>query len=89
MRASPRNRVVVFRLTQEEFRNLRLACDLRGARNISEFTRAEILDSLHPAETAAAIPGLERIHREIRQLQCTMVEVLRKLEERKRDDIAS
>lgn len=86
MRANPRNRVVVFRLTQEEFQNLKHACDLKGARNISEFTRAEILDSLRPPRAADAIPGLEPIHRAISQLQSTMAEVLRRLED-KREDI--
>ena len=39
----PRNRVVVFRLSQAEYVALRAACSVRGARNISEFTRSELL----------------------------------------------
>jgi len=78
----------VFRLTQEEFRNLKLACDHKGARNISEFTRAEILDSLRPVDSPEASPMLESLRREIAQLQEMMVEVLRKLEETRRDNNA-
>ena len=48
MNSQPRNRIVVFRLTQDEYRALKDACDRRGARNISDFTRSEILDNLHP-----------------------------------------
>lgn len=39
----PRNRVVVFRLSQEEYQALRAACSVRGGRNLSEFTRSELL----------------------------------------------
>ena len=39
----PRNRVVVFRLSQEEYHALKTACSVRGGRNISEFTRSELL----------------------------------------------
>lgn len=39
----PRNRVVVFRLSQEEYQALKQACSARGARNLSDFTRSELL----------------------------------------------
>jgi hypothetical protein len=39
----PRNRVVVFRLSQEEYQALKTACSVRGGRNLSEFTRSELL----------------------------------------------
>jgi hypothetical protein len=81
--------MVVFRLTQEEFRNLQIACDLRGARNISEFTRSEILSSLRSAATGETAAALERVHREIVQLRSTIIEVLRTLEEKRRDGIMS
>jgi len=42
----PRNRIVVFRLTQEEYRSLQEACQRAGARNLSDFTRAEVLDRI-------------------------------------------
>jgi hypothetical protein len=42
----PRNRVVVFRLTQDEYEELKTVCSVRGARNISDFTRSELLTSI-------------------------------------------
>ncbi len=44
-----RDRVVVFRLSQEEYRSLKEACDSCGARNFSDFTRSGLLASLLPA----------------------------------------
>jgi hypothetical protein len=39
----PRNRLVVFRLSQEEYHILKSACSTQGGRNISDFTRSELL----------------------------------------------
>ncbi len=47
-----RNRVVVFRLSQEEYRSLKEACESRGARNLSDFTRSELLASLQSGSLA-------------------------------------
>jgi cob(I)alamin adenosyltransferase len=46
--------MVVFRLTQEEYACLSDACKTKGGRNLSEFTRSELLAMLHsePATTA-------------------------------------
>jgi hypothetical protein len=40
----PRNRLVSFRLTQDELENLRAACLMLGARNVSDFARVAVLD---------------------------------------------
>lgn len=45
--------MVVFRLSQQEYHSLREACDRRGARNLSDFTRSELLDYL----SSGASPG--------------------------------
>jgi hypothetical protein len=47
MTTKPRNRIVVFRLSQDEYRLLKEACDRAGARNLSDFTRSEILECLN------------------------------------------
>ena len=39
----PRNRVVVFRLSQDEYQALKKACTARGGRSLSDFTRSELL----------------------------------------------
>ncbi len=41
-----RSRLVNFRLTQEELENLRVACLLRGSRNLSDFARTAVLTSV-------------------------------------------
>ena len=46
MTSKPRNRIVVFRLSQDEYRLLKEACDRCGARNLSDFTRTEVLEFL-------------------------------------------
>jgi hypothetical protein len=46
MTNKPRNRIVVFRLSQEEYRSLQEACNRAGARNLSDFTRSEVLECL-------------------------------------------
>jgi hypothetical protein len=38
-----RNRIVVFRLTQDEYNTLKSACVAAGGRNMSDFTRSELL----------------------------------------------
>jgi len=46
MTSKPRNRIVVFRLSQNEYHSLKEACARRGARNLSDFTRAGVLELL-------------------------------------------
>jgi hypothetical protein len=47
MTSKPRNRIVVFRLSQDEYRSLQEACTRAGARNLSDFTRSEVLECLN------------------------------------------
>jgi hypothetical protein len=42
----PRNRTLIFRLTQEEYDALRVASSHQGARSLSEFARAKLMGSL-------------------------------------------
>ncbi len=46
MTNKPRNRVVVFRLSQDEYSALKEACERVGARNLSDFARTGILGYL-------------------------------------------
>jgi cell fate (sporulation/competence/biofilm development) regulator YlbF (YheA/YmcA/DUF963 family) len=41
--SKPRNRVVLFRLTQEEFTEVQQACEQAAARSVSDYARARIL----------------------------------------------
>jgi hypothetical protein len=47
MCTNPRNRLVVFRLSQDEYLRLKAASEVNGARNISDFTRNEVLNCLN------------------------------------------
>jgi uncharacterized protein (DUF1778 family) len=51
MPAKVRDRIVNFRLSQEEYRILQEASAARGARNISDFTRSEVLAFLKDSAT--------------------------------------
>ena len=42
----PRSRVVLFRLTQEEYESLKQACLDQGGRNLSEFTRSALFSAV-------------------------------------------
>jgi hypothetical protein len=59
-----RSRLVSFRLTQDELENLRVACLMLGARNVSDFARSAVLDlaeaRAHPeAQLADRFSALE------------------------------
>jgi hypothetical protein len=54
-----RDRLVIFRLSQDEYQLLKAASERHGARNLSDFTRGEVLNALNsrpagnPAENSA------------------------------------
>lgn len=43
-----RDRLVIFRLSQDEYQLLKDASERNGARNLSDFTRGELLNALNP-----------------------------------------
>ena len=51
----PRSRVVMFRLSQDEYGALKDASERIGARNISDFTRSEVLDFLKSSTRPARL----------------------------------
>ena len=68
-----RDRIVVFRLTQEEYKRLEKACDRTGARNLSEYTRRELL------ETARTEASIERRLSEVQTAISQINQTLRRL----------
>jgi hypothetical protein len=50
-----RDRLVVFRLTQEEYRMLQAACAAAGRRSVSDFTRAELLSIVQSDSVDASV----------------------------------
>ena len=63
-----RSRIVIFRLTDDEYEQLKAACVDRGARNVSDFARTALLQSV------AGKPGelndkLEQIESGVRRVE--------------------
>lgn len=52
----PRNRLVNFRLSEDEFEKLRDSCERFGARSISDFARSSVLARLEEGPEQAASP---------------------------------
>jgi hypothetical protein len=62
----PRNRVLIFRLTQDEYQTLQAASS--GARSLSEFARAKLLDSLGGSPIDAQLSELKNTVSRIEQM---------------------
>ena len=78
MTSKPRNRIVVFRLSQDEYRSLKEACDRRGARNLSEFTRTEVLELLQSGTIGGRLNcRFATIEQQIADLQSQFIALLR------------
>jgi hypothetical protein len=68
--SKPRNRILIFRLTQDEYNSLQTASSERGARSLSEFARAKLLGSLDA-------PALDQ---QITELKTTVARIAQLLE---------
>jgi|HubBroStandDraft_1064217.scaffolds.fasta_scaffold1556112_1 hypothetical protein len=60
--SKPRNRLVIFRLTQEEFQQLETVSTAGGARSLSEFARSKVLNG------ASGEPSLAELERKLDEL---------------------
>jgi hypothetical protein len=77
----PRNRIVVFRLSQEEFATLKNACAERGGRNLSEFTRSEIIRFLNTQSLSYVVERhFDELERRLADLSAAVDEVARRQE---------
>ena len=73
---NPRNRTVVFRLTREEYESLKCACAEKGGRNISEFTRSELISLLHAQPEEYLIRRkLDAIERQLTNMHADLREI--------------
>ena len=76
-----RNRLVVFRVTQEEYELLREACAERGGRNLSEFTRSELLSVLRSDSLGGVIERrFSEVERKLTGLQNSIGQIAIQLE---------
>jgi hypothetical protein len=74
--------MVVFRLTQDEYKQLQRASDRTGARNLSDYTRAQLLDSSAAKGIPERIEGrLTRFDKRLSDLQTTVRQMNRLLKQ--------
>jgi hypothetical protein len=77
MSGDPRNRVVVFRLAQDEYRKLKEVSTRNGARNLSDFMRSELLAYIHSGTINEHLHRrFEALEQRIQELQATTVSLL-------------
>ena len=70
-----RDRIVVFRVTNEEHQQLQHACETSGNRNLSEFVRVELLHRVQSKRIARAnMAGLER---RLAELEASYVQTIK------------
>ncbi len=75
-----RDRIVVFRLTQEEYKRLTKACSSKGARNLSDYTRQELLDNARSGKRTDQIEGrLSTFEKKLAEVQTTVRQISRQL----------
>jgi hypothetical protein len=65
---NPRNRILIFRLTQGEYDALRTASSEKGARSLSDYARGKLLGSPDGATLDAQINELKTTVTRIAQL---------------------
>ena len=72
MTGDPRNRVVVFRLAEDEYRKLKDVSIRNGARNLSDFMRSELLAYIHSGTITEHLQSrFDSLERRIEELQST------------------
>jgi hypothetical protein len=78
--AKLRNRVVVFRVTQDEYEVLRGVSAKSGARNVSDFVRSTLLAAVG-TKSAAASESLAEMSRTLASLKDVVGKVAEKMEQ--------
>ncbi len=79
-----RDRIVVFRLTQDEYKRLQRACTRTGARNLSDYTRAQLLDPSGPRGSGGWLEGqMSRFDKRLTEVQSAVRQMERLLRQMK------
>ena len=69
--------MVVFRLTQEEYRKLQEKCFAEGGRNVSDFTRSELLARIDGEDSGGEVERrLHAVEQQLLALQCTVQDLV-------------
>lgn len=78
----PRNRLVIFRLSEQEYQSLKTACADEEARSVSDFARSAVLRSVetggHPEKTIES--RMAALARRLGELEAGVKRILRLLE---------
>jgi hypothetical protein len=91
----PRNRLINFRLSEEEFDLLRSSCAHCGARSLSEFARTAVLRSVAvglghtPPEDATPDPRVASLDRKVQDLEHRVADIVRLIENLHTADVSS
>ena len=74
----PRNRLVNFRLSEDEFEKLRDCCALFGARSISDFARSSVLSRLeqNPQQESKANSRISHLDYKVSELESRVGQLL-------------
>lgn len=82
----PRNRLVNFRLSEEEYERLKASCALHGARSLSDFARAAVLRAVVPgvlpSEHGDSLPDgrVSQMDRKLHDLESRVSQLLNLVE---------
>jgi len=72
----PRNRLVNFRLSEDEFDRLKNSCAHSGARSISDFARSSVLNRLEATASPEASPQLASLDVKVTDLESRVVQLI-------------
>ena len=76
---NPRTKLVNFRLSEEEFEDLRQACGSLGARSISDFARSAVLGKFKLAAEPAIENRLVAMNSKVGELESSLNNLMRQL----------
>ena len=78
--SNARRRVVVFRLSQDEYDCLKRACFDKGARNLSDFTRSELLAVIRSGPPEGVMyRRLSELERRLAEVQSSVEQIVQLL----------
>jgi hypothetical protein len=78
----PRNRLVNFRLSEDEFESLKLACENSGARSISDFARGSVLERIGATQEVRSVAPsrVSQLDQKVSELEGRVGELLNLLQ---------
>jgi len=86
----PRNRLVIFRLSEQEYQNLKTACAEEQARSVSDFARSAVLRSVEAGtQSERTMEGrVALLASRLADLEAGVKRILRLLEGSRSRDVA-